>query len=388
MSEHLIKYDTCVIFGFIHPPFEAPNMRFFTISLILATVGFSLHGQQTAPSAVTLAPSNHLTAQRLNLLADFRRLPAAHLDPELIGWRWLEHADTLNKKRFWTSVGIGAAIYGTAVYALYMTWYKDYEFSRFRTFNDAREWNQMDKMGHLLTTYSETRLLYDGARWTGLDKKRSLWLAGGIGMFLQGTLEVMDGYSEKWGFSWSDIGFNTIGMAAFVSQEAIWDEQRIIFKLSGNRTDPPDLQVASSNGEGVASLVARSRELYGQSIPERLLKDYNTMTVWGSVNVRAFAPESRWPRWLNVAVGYGAGNLYGGFGNSWTDEAGLSYQLPAADFPRYRQLYLSFDIDLKRIPVRRRWLKSALSILNFLKFPAPALEWNTLGKVRFHPLYF
>jgi len=224
-------------------------MRFIPFFIFITTFGVTLLGQQEEHPALSLAaPTGHLATPRLNLLADFPRLATTTTDPELIGWNWLEPADTLNKKRFRTTVGVGTAIYGTAAYALYITWYKDYEFSRFRTFNDAREWKQMDKMGHLLTTFSETRWLYDGARWTGLDKKRALWLAGGLGMFLQGTLEVMDGYSEKWGFSWSDIGFNTIGMAAFVSQEAIWDEQRIIFKLSGNRTDPPDLQVASSNG--------------------------------------------------------------------------------------------------------------------------------------------
>lgn len=303
-------------------------------------------------------------------------------------WQWLEHSDTLNKKRFYGTIALGAGIYSGASYVLYQTWYKDQDLSKFRIFNDAREWQQMDKMGHFVTTYTEARWLYDGARWTGLNKKRSLWMAGIIAMGLQGTLEVMDGFSEKWGFSWSDIGFNTLGMATFVSQQAIWDEQRIILKVSSNRQNPPDLTIGSTNSEATTTLLARNQALYGVSVPERFLKDYNTLSIWASANIRSFAPNSKWPKWLNVAVGYGSENLFGGYGNSWTDDDGNGYQLSTVDFPRYRQLYLSLDIDLKRIPTRRRWLRSLLSIANFIKIPAPSLEYNSLGKFRFHPLYF
>jgi hypothetical protein len=303
-------------------------------------------------------------------------------------WKWMTPADTLSKQRFWGTVGAGAAIYTGVSYGLYQTWYKDYERGKFRTFNDAREWQQMDKAGHFITTYSEARWLYDGARWTGLDKRRSLWLAGGISMFLQGTLEVMDGFSTEWGFSWSDVGFNTLGMGLFVAQESIWEDQRIILKVSTNRRLPSTDPLLSTNGAATTSLRARHLDLYGSSVPERFLKDYNTLTIWASVNPKAFAPQSRWPAWLNLAVGYGSENLYGGFNNTWSDEEGNSYVLSEADYPRYRQLYLSFDIDLKRIPTRRPLVRSVLSILNVIKIPAPALQWNTLGQVKFHPLYF
>jgi hypothetical protein len=38
-------------------------------------------------------------------------------------------------------------------------------------------------------------------------------------------------------------------------------------------------------------------------------------------------------------------------------------------YNRYRQFYLSMDVDLTRIPF-------------------PAVEYNTLGQFKFHPLYF
>ena len=326
---------------------------------------------------------------RLSFLALLFLLTSQLFSQNLDRWRWMEPADTLHKGRFWGSVGTGAAIYSGAALGLYHAWYKDFELTKFRTFDDLGEWHQMDKMGHWLTTYTEARLLYDGARWTGLDKKRSLWLSGAASMFLQSTVEVMDGFSAEWGFSWSDMAANAIGMGTFVAQEAIWDEQRIILKISTNRRLPsPDEFVMSVDGSTSASVRERHLDLYGRSLPERFLKDYNTMTIWASANIAAFAPQTRWPKWLNVAVGYGSANLYGGFNNSWSDDEGNLFRLPDTPYERYREFYLSFDIDLKRIPTRRRFLRSVLSIVNFIKIPAPALEFNTAGKLRFHPVYF
>ncbi|MCB0635740.1 MAG: DUF2279 domain-containing protein [Lewinella sp.] len=304
------------------------------------------------------------------------------------GWRWLAPADSLHHARFWGCAGGGALVYGAASVGLYQTWYKDHDLGPFHTFNDMREWQQMDKLGHWLTAYTETRLVYGGARWTGLNKRQSLWTAAAVGTLLQATVEVMDGFSEKWGFSVGDITFNTLGVGAFVSQQALWNEQRIIFKLSGNMALPEERTINALDGTSTASLLARHHELFGTSLAERWLKDYNTMTIWASVNVRAFAPESRWPRWLNLAVGLGAANMYGGFENSWMDEAGNEFRLPDADFPRYRQFYLSPDIDLTRIPTHKRWLRTLFSVLNFIKIPAPALEINGQGRVVFHPVYF
>ena len=75
-------------------------------------------------------------------------------------------------------------------------------------------------------------------------------------------------------------------------------------------------------------------------------------------------------------------------GNSWSDDEGYNYRLTDPPYERYREFYLSLDVDLKRIPTRRRFLRSVLSVLNFIKIPAPTLEWNTAGKLRFHALYF
>lgn len=303
-------------------------------------------------------------------------------------WQWLKPADDFAPRRFWPVAGLGAATYGAVSYGLYQTWYKDYDLIGFRPFDDSREWLQMDKMGHFLTTYSEARLLWGGARWTGLSARQSRWTAGLTSMLLQTTVEVMDGFSAKWGFSWSDMAANTLGMGLMVGQDALWHEQRILLKLSVNlapyATDP----ILSTDGMATTDLAARGRQLFGVSAAERALKDYNTMTIWASVNLKSFWPQKDWPSWLNASVGYGAANLYGGFTNEWTDEAGHTFVLPDDQVPRYRQYYLAPDIDLSRIPTRKPWLRVALNVLNFIKVPSPALELNGQGRLKFHWLYF
>lgn len=303
---------------------------------------------------------------------------------------WLLPADTLNKGRFYTCVAGGAATYAAFSVGLYNTWYKDYELVGFHTFNDGGEWMQMDKAGHFLTTFTETRLLYSGARWTGMKPRASAWTAFAVANFLQGTLETMDGFSSKWGFSWWDAGFNLMGSGLFTAQQLAWDEQRILVKASSTyRPHYSNEPLISLDGNVQTSVLSRADDLYGYSLAESFLKDYNALTVWASVNVRSFAAEdSKWPAWLNVAVGYGAENLFGGFANDWEDDNGAKFSLDTDLYPRYRQFYLSPDIDLSRLPVRSRFVKALLGIANFIKIPAPALEVNTLGKVKLHALFW
>jgi hypothetical protein len=304
----------------------------------------------------------------------------------------LEPADSLHKGRFWTCAAGGAAIYGVAAAGLYQAWYKDYELIGFHTFNDWAEWKDMDKMGHFITTYTECRLVYNGARWTGMRRRPALWTGVAVGAFLQATVEVMDGFSAKWGFSWADMGFNTAGLTLFAAQELAWQEQRIVAKISYTRPNYPNEFAYTLGGPPPMTVAQRARELYGVSFAESFLKDYNALSIWASVNLHAFVsprrPDTRLPKWLNIAVGYGAENLYGGFKNEWTDAAGNLNFLPEDEYPRYRQFFISPDIDFTRIPTRSRVLKTVFSALNFIKIPAPALEINTRGKVKGYWFYW
>ncbi|NNE30026.1 MAG: DUF2279 domain-containing protein [Saprospiraceae bacterium] len=298
---------------------------------------------------------------------------------------FFEKADTFHQGRFWTISGFTAVAYTGTVIGLNELWYKGFERSGFHTFDDWGEWNQMDKAGHAFTSYFETSYVYDFARWTGMKDRSALWTAVSLGTLFQGTVEMLDAYSEAWGFSFGDVAFNTAGSALFAGQQLAWNEQRMVLKVSNRFPTYPEREIR--NGDYTGFLSERTDELYGGAIPSRLLKDYNGQTIWLSVNPKSFFPESKWPSFLNIAIGYGSENLFGARSNSWEDD-GVLLSLPESEFPRYRQIYISPDIDLSRLKVKKPFWRMLLKGLNVFKIPAPALEFNLGRGMKFKPLYF
>ena len=79
--------------------------------------------------------------------------------------------------------------------------------------------------------------------------------------------------------------------------------------------------------------------------------------------------------------------MFGGYNNQWPT-AKPEFILSNNDFPRYRQLYVSLDIDLSRIKTKSKLLNTVLRTINFIKIPSPTLEFNSLNQIKFHPLFF
>ena len=296
-----------------------------------------------------------------------------------------EPSPTFNKGRFNRALTISAATYTGFSTGLYLTWYKQYPTERFHLFNDMGEWKQVDKVGHIYTAYLQGVLCYKGAKWTGLSEGQSILTGVLCGSLFQTTIEVMDGFSSNWGFSLGDFGANIIGTSSYAFQQKYWGEQRILLKESSSSSSYSRDPILSVSGEASSSLHNRTNSLFGTNFFENYLKDYNSQTYWASFNISSFLPsDNNIPKWLNVAVGYGAQGLYGGFENQW-EEDNQRYEL---DLPRYRQYYLSLDIDLSRIDTDNYFLKTLLSMLNIIKIPAPAIEINTQGEVLFHLIHF
>jgi uncharacterized protein YfiM (DUF2279 family) len=265
--------------------------------------------------------------------------------------------------------------YSAVMVGLYSAWYADYPQSGFHTFNDWPEWKQVDKAGHFYSAYIESMGSMEMWRWTGIERKKRIWLGGMSGAVYQTVIEVLDGFSEGWGWSWGDFGANILGSAALVSQELAWNDQRIRFKFSFHKKkyDDPELNT-------------RSDKLFGDAWTQRFLKDYNGQTYWASVNLHSFFPASGLPRWLNLSIGYGAEGMFGGTKNIGKDAAGnIIFNRP--DIKRYRQWYLSPDIDFSKISTNSRALRLLFTFFNAFKFPAPAIELSN-GKLRLKALAF
>ncbi|HEX5002245.1 MAG TPA: DUF2279 domain-containing protein [Bacteroidia bacterium] len=265
------------------------------------------------------------------------------------------------------AIGLGSA-YAVSMIGLYSLWYKDYPSSSFHTFNDNDEWLQMDKAGHFGSAYYLSNWGINLFQWTGMNEKKATWIGGASGLAFLTTIEVFDGFSSEWGFSWGDMIANTTGSALAVGQELAWKEQRIKIRFSWHPTDYSDY----------------NPQILGDGFPETLIKDYNGQTYWASANIYSFLPgESRFPKWLNIAIGYGAE----GMTRAGTDPSDT--EIPGTpEFERYRQFYIAPDIDLSKFKTNNRVLKTFFGVIGCIKFPTPALEINGNDQIKFHWFYF
>ena len=278
---------------------------------------------------------------------------------------FLTPSDSLNKKKQNTVVISEVVLASGILVGLNQLWYTDYPKSDFHFINDNSEWLQMDKLGHSFSAYHLGRFGAEMLQWSGASKKNQLVYGAGLGFAFLTAVEVMDGYSLEWGASSGDIIANASGTALYVSQELLWKEQRITPKFSFHTTQYANQRPA----------------VLGSSFAEQILKDYNGQTYWLSVNLHSFAKDSKIPKWLNLALGYGGDGMITGNRENMTQFSTLNTQ-------RYRQFYLSFDVDLTKINTKSHFLKTLFSVLNTVKIPAPTIEMAHFNDVKLHLIYF
>ncbi|MBO6057498.1 MAG: DUF2279 domain-containing protein [Bacteroidales bacterium] len=266
-------------------------------------------------------------------------------------------------------VGTELALYAVSMTGLYFAWYADYPQSNFHFYNDNGEWMQMDKIGHGVTSYLVGSFGYEMLRDAGLDEKRSIWLGGTLGLAFLTTVEVFDGFSSEWGFSWGDMAANTLGAGLFIGQQFLWHEQRITLKYSFHTTEFADYRP----------------DVLGSNFLQQTIKDYNGQTYWASFNFKSLFlnKESKFPAWLNFAFGYGATGMTGGYENALEHNG-----KPIPYYDRKRQFYFSLDVDFTKIPTNNKVLKYTFKVLNIFKLPFPTLEYNTGNQWVWHWIYF
>ncbi|WP_452229580.1 MULTISPECIES: DUF2279 domain-containing protein [unclassified Lacinutrix] len=278
--------------------------------------------------------------------------------------KFLTPSDSLNVPRRNALVISEASVIGLSLIGLNQLWYADYEKSKLHTLNDNDEWLQMDKFGHVFSSYQVGRAGAELLHWSGVGKKDQLLYGATLGFAFLTVVEVFDGYSKEWGFSWGDMISNAAGTGLYVGQELLWKEQRITLKYSFHQT----------------KYASQRPDKLGEGLLEEILKDYNGQTYWLSANVSSFFKNDKIPKWINVAFGYGADGMLTG-NEETVDVAFLNPD-------RKRQYYLSLDIDLTRIKTNSHFLKSVFSVLNVIKVPFPTLEFNDKNELKFHAIYF
>lgn len=259
--------------------------------------------------------------------------------------------------------GIFAAqsgLYLGTIYGLSKSWYKN-KLTRFTVKDDTYEWLQMDKMGHLYTSYQIARHTAALYKTTGISKRQMLVYGAVSGVIFQTPIEILDGFSPDYGFSPGDMVANILGSTLYLGQIALWDEVRIQPKFSFHYTPLSKVRP----------------ELLGSNRYESWLKDYNGQTYWFSASPRSFFKGSKWPAWLRLSIGYGIQDMV-------SAEPDRSIEM---GYRPYRQYYLSVDIDLTKIKTKSKFVKTLGFLANSIKIPAPALQFSRKG-VDFKPFYF
>lgn len=265
--------------------------------------------------------------------------------------------------------------YSALLIGLNAEWYANYPRSGFHSFDDNQEWLQVDKVGHMYSAYIESRMSMELWRWTGIERRKRIWYGGLSGVAYQTLIEALDGFSAEWGWSWGDFGANILGSGSLIAQELAWNDQRIKLKFSFHRNNYRD-----------PSLNARAGDIFGKTITERFIKDYNAQTYWASADLQILLPQSGIPPWLALAVGYGAEGMFGARSNAAHNDNGIN-NFDRTDIRRYRQWYLSPDIDFTRIRTRKKVVKLLFTIMSAFKFPAPSLEFSR-GRFKLNALHF
>lgn len=265
---------------------------------------------------------------------------------------------SINQKRLRTLVIGGGAAYGLTLYGLSELWYKDSERQSFQFFNDNGEWKQVDKLGHFYSAFYFSYGTSKALQWCNVPKKKSDLYGAITGFLVMVPIEILDGYSDDYGASSGDLIADAGGALFYLGQTMLWKEPRILPKFSFHRT----------------SYAAERPEVLGDNYYSEILKDYNGQTYWLSFDMDKFI---KFPKWLNLAVGYGAEGMV--YANDQPNEE-MGYN-------SYRQYYFSLDPDLTSIRTNSKVLKTAFFLLSLIKLPSPTVEFSSQG-TRFSFFYF
>ncbi|MFT5338224.1 MAG: hypothetical protein ACI9YL_002241, partial [Luteibaculaceae bacterium] len=101
-----------------------------------------------------------------------------------------------------------------ASYALLSSvWYTQFELESFHFFDDLGEWGGLDKLGHAFSGYYVSEKLQDFHGFAKPSKSALLGFA-----YVSG-IEVLDGFAQEWGASWTDLVANAAGAGIWLLGE-------------------------------------------------------------------------------------------------------------------------------------------------------------------------
>lgn len=221
-----------------------------------------------------------------------------------------------------------------------------------------------DKAGHFFGTYYASYILSEALLTAGFSWDAATNLGGVLGFCYDAYVEVLDGFAVNWGFSPSDFYADIAGASFFIAQHYV----PVLQNFTPKFTYVP----APWHGDN-------------HRIPsDMFIDDYSSHTLWLSANVHNLLPDDYkkyWPEWLELSVGYAVRNLCDPTKPSeYTCDPtkGKLYKTYDGWEVRGSKRYvIALDYNLaKIIPDSWNFLNWVRQSVNYIKFPAPAIEFG------------
>jgi hypothetical protein len=248
----------------------------------------------------------------------------------------------------------------SSFYVEYQWWWKG-NYRKFQYGNDGFANNYslgVDKAGHFYTSYFYFNALYECMEWGGFDEQTKLLTSIAIPAFYALSIEINDGFT-MFSFSGYDLTANMAGIGYGVLQRQFPILQNFKFKWSYYPS-------------GTVTVTAKGK------FP--IASDYDGHIYWLSVDVHGLLPshlKNYWPKFLNLAVGYGAKNV--SHQNTWLGEINSSG-------PPARKFAVSLDYNLVSFNIEDDLLYTVRNIVDYFRFPAPGVRLIGDQKADFRPL--
>ena len=247
-------------------------------------------------------------------------------------------------------------------------WYKNYARSDFHFFDDLKEWNGMDKIGHACTSYQLNKISHSLFKKNNIKKpllKSSVYTFG----YMLGV-ELLDGYSTEWGFSIYDVIGNGLGTILYTFQERKFKNQPFKIKFSSHK-----------------STYASCRpSLLGENRLQQILKDYNGQTYWLTFNYNElWNKRIKLFDYIDFAFGYSIDGFTGGHNNPEISSCNCLIN-DCNNLKRTSQFIFSVDLNTSKIKNKHPILGKFLLPFDIVKIPFPAFILN--NSKNFKLIYF
>jgi hypothetical protein len=253
-----------------------------------------------------------------------------------------------NKKVILVSSSL-ALYFGASFYYVQNAWWDDISNDfHFDSGNDLVYALNVDKAGHFFGGVYASDLFSSSFRWAGMKESKSVLYGAAFGTGVQLAIELKDAYAPYWGFSKWDLGLGSAGAIWPIIQYYVRPARAIDFKFSYFKRSNIYWDLESQRGRD----------------PNRFswYDDYPNQTYWMCVDLDHFIDSKGFPRWIDVAFGFGLDDTQ--YLNGGTKMGGN------------QEYYLALDYDMKEI--LKKWTsplaKKVKFFLKYVKLPAPTIR--------------